>query len=709
MKKVMALLLCILIISGSAIPVLATEKTGNINLTVVADQTVKLIDGQKSYPINVTIRNNSPTNASNVTAQAIIDNPQGVYIDGDGFILSSSKNISMDNEERGTFNISAEDNFETKTVPIKIKLDFYDGEGNHQSQVETIYVRVIGSAKAVDPIIEIKKIASTGPNGKDTFTSGSTFSVGFQVSNPGDAVARNIKVSLGGLKEDGITLAQGLSTKDITSLAKGETSTIFYDLKSAKGAKSGTYLLSLKYTFVGDEKTTTPKEGTYEFAVEINKSDAVPAYVEFENIKFPTGVIARNSPVNISFNLVNKGRHQAENLVIKAVSQDLTGLASKSVSSIKVKDLKPGESRNFSFDFISTPAAETKNYPVEISVEYTDANTVDEPHKNSQVVGVFVKAPKEGTGTGKLENTSTPKLIIEDYHFDSDIIQAGQTFTMYLTLFNTNAKKNVKNIKLFLTSEPSQSVAEASGNSGTQTPAPTTETSGGGGSSVFTPVGSSNTFYIADIAPGAKVNKEVTLSTVPDTAPRTYTLTANFEYEDSKGNKYTSTEIIGIPVVQKSALGVGEIVLQSQYFANSEGPLTVDFYNTGKSALYNVMVKIEGDFRVDVPTYYKGNLTPGASDTFSVNITPESPGQKKGKLIFSFEDSKGDIKEVVKEFEFSAEEEMPSMDTAGMETDSKGFNPLLIAVPLLLLLAGGGIYIFLKKRKSKKEDEDLMI
>ena len=54
-------------------------------------------------------------------------------------------------------------------------------------------------------------------------------------------------------------------------------------------------------------------------------------------------------------------------------------------------------------------------------------------------------------------------------------------------------------------------------------------------------VDSSNTFYIANIAPGARVEKEISFTTVPDTAAKTYTVVANFEYEDAKANKYTDT------------------------------------------------------------------------------------------------------------------------------------------------------------------------
>ena len=263
-----------------------------------------------------------------------------------------------------------------------------------------------------------------------------------------------------------------------------------------------------------------------------------------------------------------------------------------------------------------------------------------------------------------------------------------------------------KNIKIFLTSDTQESVPQGDSNSSGRS------MSGGSAptASVFTPTESSNTFYIANINPGKKVDKEITLTTVPDTAAKTYTVVANFEYEDAEANKYTDTAQIGVPVVQQAKLDVGEILPQSEFTLGMDTNLSVDYYNTGKAVLNNVMVKISGEgLKFDTPTYYKGAFNPGSSDNFSVNITPESPGHKKFVITWTFEDSMGEKQEVTRDFEFDVAD-MPKEDEGTQEVAPKKSGILgKIIGGLVLIGAAVGTVILIKKRKNKKDNEDMSL
>ena len=672
----------------------------DVKLSVKADQTINLNDG-RSATINVKVNNNSPSDANNVTAQAIIENPDKVYIDGNGYLFEGEE-IRKNSSQNGSFKISTEDSFESKTVPVKIILRYYNEDNIFQEQEETIYIRVIAPEKQVNPSIEIVKMDRMWPK---TIETGQVFPASFEVKNTGDNVAKNIKVSLEGLENNNITLSDGLSTRDITRLEPGQSQYIYYNLKTGHSTKPGSYMLKLDYKFTGEKETSAPIDGNYQFGVDIIKSKVKPSTIEFSNITFPTKPIGRNQSVNISFDITNTGKFTANDVKVMANSENQEGLASKSVSQINTTPLKAGESRRFTFTFITTPSAETRNYPVELKVSYTDKNTTDEPYTANQIAGVFVQAPKESTG-GDAEKgeTSVPKLIIEEYSFDPEIIEAGKPFNMRLKLYNTSANKAVKNIKIFLTSDVQESVGQGGENQ---------EQTGSGSSSasVFTPVDSSNTFYIASIAPGSKVEKEIKLTTVPDTAAKTYTVIANFEYEDAKAQKYTANEQIGVPVVQRAKLDVGEILPEGNFSLGMETPLSVDFFNTGKATLYNVMVKINGDgLKFDTPTYYKGNFQPGASDNFSCNITPESGGKKRFTLTFSFEDSTGQNQSVIRDYEFSVDDDMPIDDDMPMEEPSNfSFKKIFKIILGLLLIAGIGFLgkKFYDKKKDDKEDLDL--
>lgn len=709
MKKITSILLAFIMLI--TINTYATGKEDYGKIIVSVNQTINMAaNGSQQVPVTININNMKGREVTNLTLKASIKDPDKVYIAGDGYLYNGSdkvfdarlNNNLTDGKFTGYFDIVTESDFVGGTIPVTLDLQ-YDIGGERVTQQETIYVRINGSS---NPAIEIKKVDTFWINEQE---AGKEFQVPFQVTNTGDAPANNIKISLDGLKSKEITLANGLSTADITTLNPGETQYITFNLKSDKSMAPGTYMLNLDYTFSGygaDANKTNeqaPKTGKYQFSFNITKSQQEPSALEFKNIKFPTGILYRNSKATISFDLENTGRLVAKNLKVQANSQDQNGLASRTVSIIQLKELAPGETKNFSYDFMVTPSAETKNYPVELKVEYTDDSKA-EAQSTSQIVGVFVKAPTD-KNDGKPVNESTPKLIIEDYYLEPQTIEAGKPFKLYLKFFNTNAKKAVKNIKIFLTSDTQESVG--SGESGGQH----------GGSmptaSVFTPVDSSNTFYIANIAPGARVEKEISFTTVPDTAAKTYTVVANFEYEDAKANKYTDTAQIGVPVVQQAKLEVGDVLPQGEFMLGSETPLSIDYYNTGKANLSNVMIKIKGEgLKFDTPSYYKGAFAPGSQDTFLVNVTPETPGNKKVELVWTFEDSMGVTQEIKKEYEFTVED-MPQMDENDMNNqDMKGGGgsklifKILGGVAVAAAAIGGAFFIH---KKKKKEDEDLTI
>lgn len=692
-NKLFIILLALILILPMG-QVFATGGGANIKLNVrTVKQTIEMKSSDnQDYPVEI---QNPTTNVEvkDLTAQAVIDNPTTVFVNGDGYLFNGVKDsIAAKKSKTGTISLRTENIKESTTVPVKIVLRYYVND-NFVEQIETIYVRVEVSpeSKATDPAIEIRKVDSLWPTGVE---AGKSFQVGFQVINTGDAVAKNIKIKMDGLKDDGITLASGLTTSDITRLEPKQSTYITYNLKTNKTIKPGSFMLSLKYSFVGElsPSSTPPTTGDYEFTIDVLKSSEEPSNLEFQDVTFPTGTILRNQSVSIGFNLVNTGKTPINDIKVTATSTATDGLASKSISTVNTKVINPNAMNYYKFDFIVTPSAQTMNYPVELKAVYTDDDGVE--RTVTQNTGVFVKAPKEGTGT---ENSSTPKLIIEEYFFTPDIIEAGKPFTMHLTIFNTNANKTVKNIKLFLTSDAQETAGEKQGG---QAPS---------SASVFTPIDSSNTFYIDSIAPGKRVDKEITLTTVPDTAAKTYTIVANFEYEDAKAEKFTSTEQIGVPVVQQAKLGLGEILAQGPYTVGMESPLSLEFYNTGKATLYNVMVKITGDgFTTDTPTYYKGNFTPGSSDQFSCNITPTEAGQKKATITFTYEDSTGNTQEKKEEFDFTVED-MPEMSEDEMappapQGPSKG---AIIGIISAIAAAVVAAVVIIKKRKNKNKDLEI--
>lgn len=302
--------------------------------------------------------------------------------------------------------------------------------------------------------------------------------------------------------------------------------------------------------------------------------------------------------------------------------------------------------------------------------------------------------------SGETSNPSIknkPKLIIDNYSLEPKMVEAGKEFNLNMSFYNTNSTYSVRNIKISLNNE--------TGGSGTNG-----ETVGG---SVFIPVGSSNTFYISKIAPGKTASKSMRMSVVPNAQAQNYVITATFEYEDKDGNEFTANEIIGIPVVQQAKVSFGEIV-SSTVSAGEPAMIDMDFFNTGKDTLSNFMISVQGEgFTVDgSANYYVGNFVPGSSDHFSVSVVPNEPGNIKGKLLITYEDSTGQSHTEEKDFSLEATEVIEETEVPMDVQDSRimgGTNTLSIISILVIIIAIAIAIIVKKRRNRKKKGIDLQL
>lgn len=665
MKRIISSFLIILMII-TMYPIDAGAAKGSLYIT--SPKTINVESGD-SARIAIKVENTGDDYIENISIRAEIDDPNYVYLSDSAF-----KNIDeLDGGDTKKFNFDLEIDERTPkgSYKVNIEIDYVDPEFGNISETDTIYIRVDSNPAQLN----ISRLDVLPFN---TVNPGQVFNVGIEIENIGGVLAENITLSLDGLAEGGFSLANGSKTLKMQSIPAGHKNYAVYQLKASKSMKSGNYELELKIKYNGDI------EEVLDFTIDVEKNKDNNSNLIMENLTYPTGTLSQGKDVNVTFDLRNQGQTDAENVIIKADSKDMSGLVPKSISQLKVDTILPGETKSVAFQFITTKSGETKNYPIEINVDYEDELVADgETHNINQFIGVFLETDS---------NQSVPKLIIDKYNFEPKLVEAGQNFTMNLSFFNTNSTKAVKNIKIFLTSDER-----------------TDSDSNSAGGSVFTPVDSSNTFYIDSIPPKGRVEKKITMFTVPDADAKTYTLTANFEYEDSQAKPYTATELIGVPVIQQSKLESGELSYSPEAFIGQSAPISMEFFNTGKVTLYNMMVKIEGDFQTENGQFYVGNFTSGSSEYFEGYVIPSAPGPLAGEVVFSYEDSTGQVQEVRKEFSLNVMDmpmepefpgEMPPMEepNSGGIFTSKIFWGILTAIAAVV-----GIVVYRKKKAKKLE------
>lgn len=311
------------------------------------------------------------------------------------------------------------------------------------------------------------------------------------------------------------------------------------------------------------------------------------------------------------------------------------------------------------------------------------------------------------------ENTQSairnqPKLIISDYDLSPSMVEAGKDFNLSFTLYNTNSENAIYNLKVTI----DQTLAAAPQTSGQNNANLTSD------GSVFTPIGRSNTFYVASLYPWEWTTKYIDMNVLPNANPGSYVVNLTMEYEDYWGNQYKTQESIGIPVTQEASVNFGKVKMDD-ISIGVPNSVSVNLYNTGKDNLNTVMCRVKGDgFSVDEDERFIGNFNAGSQETFSFNLTPEKEGKIKGKIEITYKDSTGKEHTDVKDFE---KEVSQNFDQEGMIDPQTGEmigedpvdnSPSLVASPFLwiglLVLVALIIALIRKKRKSKK-DEELII
>ena len=623
------------------------------------------------------------------SVRATSDSPNNCYvINSYGGMNGAEVRVRIpQSAEAGTYRISlvgkAKRRGARDGAPVKVEGEAYvrvNGGSQNKAQLKINRVDVLPEANIVP---------------------GSYVAFGYEIENISEVLAKNVELNISGLAAAGLSVKGGTTTQKVKAIEAGKKIYLYYEMNVAKTAKFGSYEIKTDLSYESEFNKEPIKEETTAF-INIGGDASQDSQLIIQDLKFPSATLGVNKTFDVSFKIRNQGQSIAKRIRASAKSDDPSGVVSRTVSDILVRDLAPGEEETVSYKFFTTKGGSTKNYPINIKIEYLDDFTEGkEPKTVEQIVGVFLNNP-ENVGDGKDAKKSTPKLIIDRYEFEPKLPLAGNEFEMNLSFYNTNAKKAVKNIKIDLTS---QDTSKSDSNTA--------------GSSVFTPVDSSNTFYIGRIAPSGKVEKTIKMFVVPDATAKTYNITANFEYEDDENNEYKSSENIGVPVYQESKLDIDPINYQTNAMVGDSIPITANFYNTGKVTLYNFKVTLTADnATVNNGTYYIGNFNSGGQDVYEGSIMPNEAGEIKGKLKFTYEDSTGEVKEKEEDINITVEEAPPMDPNAGPDGmplpdgamgEAPWYKKPLFIVPVALVILGAIGFVVFKKLKNKKKEKDLKI
>lgn len=489
-------------------------------------------------------------------------------------------------------------------------------------------------------------------------------------------------------------------------------SKVTYDLyipqKNLKRIGSGSGVLSFAITYYSDPDTTKPiNRLTYPDA-DIKKDIPVPtffaAYQAFprlagassgsentsrlsvESYRLDGAPVKEGKKFNLILSVKNSGGAACNNVTAVLGLADNSGLSIDGATDTRsIPQLAAGASGEIAYPMACVPKMASGSYAVGVTL------SGDGCAPSASKIYIPVAGTKDAASSAV--GDSKPQIIIESYDYGGKAVTGGQEFDLVMNIRNTGSIA-IENCKMTVGSAQDSTASASAG-------------------SVFTPAKSSNTFFISRLSPGASVQKEIALLPKTDAAPNSYGVDVTFKYDavvDGKRQSLDASETITVPLTQPDRFEVSEPELDEQMFSGQPGQLNIGYVNKGKSGIYNLAVKLSGNFTTKDGNSNIGNLESGASDTYQASVTPNGEGALKGTATFSYEDSTGKTKTIVKDFSCTvvaaaAETALQTQkELANAEKPRKSGSPWWVwpaAVGGLVAAAVVTVKL-LKKRKAEK-------
>lgn len=388
--------------------------------------TIPTVDAGKTLDLKLTLKNNSRYSARN-----IVVTPQFEETEGDPFVLEAANlkrtinNLSGNKSTNLNFKLKISDNAQAKTHALKFKFDFVDSNGGTHTGTETIYITVTNSK--TKPKLLLSRLETTPKQ----IHSGEPVEVVLYMENNGNLLAKNVTLALDGLESNGFTVVNGGNSQFFKEIRGGSEVYAVFNLHASSRLTNGNHNLTLKLNYQDQAGNEYTEEQLFFLTVgdELGRGPQL----EIKSIDAPNGGLGPNDSFLVSFDLTNQGETTARNVKVSVDGQE--ALLPKSQNIRIIPSLAAKETSNQQFYFYVSSDASKQNHPLLIKVEY-DQGSEETRETIQQYVGINVDS-----GGGN----TTPKIIIDEYSFQPQIVRAGQNFDLALSFLNTHQTKAVEN------------------------------------------------------------------------------------------------------------------------------------------------------------------------------------------------------------------------------------------------------------------------
>lgn len=235
------------------------------------------------------------------------------------------------------------------------------------------------------------------------------------------------------------------------------------------------------------------------------------------------------------------------------------------------------------------------------------------------------------SGSAVDEKNSQPRLIISRNNLQGKALDAGSSATWTVMILNCSSRHAVENVKVSLLTDSKDVIFEKTA------------------------------WYFEKVAAKAEMELTQSITAVKKALAEPVQVQFQIEYEDAKGNGYTSTEQAKLLVSQPQQAELVNLSFPEQVYAADTEFLSFQVQNTGLSPVYNVRVQMKAKGLFPQQEVFLGNMEAGTSadgeqkvfvgtldmdeDGNVLENGGEKYGDTSGEVIFSYENEQGEVTE----------------------------------------------------------------
>ncbi len=357
--------------------------------------------------------------------------------------------------------------------------------------------------------------------------------------------------------------------------------------------------------------------------------------------------------------LKNQGQATASNLILNLINESF--LPQDNGGVVSIGSLKAGGSQTISHAFLVSAAMAGQpvgTIPAKLSYTGPDGTAFSEAYAITLQLKIYNGPYATATLTPTVTPTATvppplrPQLVVSSYKSSVDPLQPGTLFDLEVRGRNLGTA-GASAVSVVLGGGVQ---ADASG-----TPGPGGVSGGSGDLSTFAPLGSSNIFYVGDVAQGAEIAINMHLIVNVSANPGAYALKLSFTYTDPKGVRLVDDQVITLLVYQNPIVETSFYRDPGPLMAMQPNTLPIQVVNNGRKStiLGNLKVSATGG-EVTNASGLVGPLDPGGSYTLDVMYVPQQAGAQEIELVIDYTNDFNQPGQIVKKIQIEVQEGAPA-------------------------------------------------